>query len=78
MDILSRFTNLDSSSPFLSEKTVRMWYVVVSSDQVFSSENLEIYHPCTTSLHTNKKNRKKYGMKVCGSYDEQSKDDKLN
>ena len=44
MDILSRFTDLDSSSPFLSEKTVRVWYVVVSSDQVFLSENLEIYH----------------------------------
>ena len=26
------------------EKTVRVWYVVVSSDQVFLSENLEIYH----------------------------------
>ena len=44
MDILSRFTDLGSSSPFLSEKTVRVWYVVVSSDQVFLSENLEIYH----------------------------------
>ena len=45
MDILSRFTDLGSSSPFLSEKTVRvLWYVVVSSDQVFLSENLEIYH----------------------------------
>ena len=40
MDILSRFTDLSSSSPFLSENTVRVWYVVVSSDQVFLSENL--------------------------------------
>ena len=44
MDILSRFTDLGSSSPFLSEKTVHVWYVVVSSDQVFLGENLEIYH----------------------------------
>ena len=44
MDILSRFTDLGSSSPFLSEKTVRVWYVVVSSDEVFLSENFEIYH----------------------------------
>ena len=44
MDILSRFTDLGSSSPFLTEKTVRVLYVVVSSDQVFLSENLEIYH----------------------------------
>ena len=40
MDILSRFTDLGSSSPF----SVRVWYVVVSSDQVFLSENLEIFH----------------------------------
>ena len=44
MNILSRFTDLGSSSRFLSEKTVRVWYVVVSSDQGFLSENLEIYH----------------------------------
>ena len=76
MDILSRFTDLSSSSPFLSEKTVRVWYVVVSSDEVFLSENLEIYH-LALPLHTSERNHKTYGRKACGRNNKQSNDDKL-
>ena len=70
------FTDLCSFWPFLAKKTVRVWYVVDSSNEAFSSENLEIYHLTLPLSFTSQRNNMKYDSTACKSDKEQSNDNK--